>query len=133
MKIEILIEDFTKELKENQQAIKKTIEKLDTSEAKDEAIHEKVRLNIYEIFETVFNASVKKVYGLQFSDDEALYERLSEIYLNFFTRIPASWRINYEKAKANEDVYNLFLEELKIDTAERIRDTFTKFYTRQTV
>ena len=133
MKVENLIEYFTKELKENQKNIKKSIEKLDSSEAKDEAIHEKVRLNIYEIFETLFNTSIKKVYGLHLSEDEVLYESLSKTYLEFFTRIPASWRINYEKAKANGDAYNLFLEELKLDTAEKIKDNFTKLYTSQTL
>jgi hypothetical protein len=133
MNISNLIEEFTKELKESQETIKTNIEKLNNAEAKDEAIHEKVKLNIYEIFETVFKTSIKKICGLHLSDDEAQYERLFETYLDFFTRIPASWKINYDKAKANGDVYNQFLEELKIDTAENIKETFIKSYRKQTV
>lgn len=119
--IEKLKENYFKELQQKEEKCKAKIHELTAAGAVDEANLEKVRLNIYDIFSKMFAASLRKVDG---TDIEKLYVS----YLEFFDKIPSNWRENYQKAKEHGAVTEYVIEELKLQTADEIKELFMKHY-----
>lgn len=84
----------------------------------DEAVFEKVKSNIYDIFRTVLSVAVKTC-----ADDP---EALKDFFLLRLARIPADWVAAYEKAAAHGDAKKMHLERLKLDTVAQIEAKFTE-------
>lgn len=82
----------------------------------DEANHEKIKLNVYDIFLKMFNLSLKKAHS------EA---DVKTMYLNFHRNIPRNWHIARDKAKKHDSI-DVYTEDIKIETAEKIRAFFLK-------
>lgn len=69
------------------------ITELREQERGDEANLEKVRLNIYDIFLTMFEVSLK-------SSSDA--KKVGEAFLQKLDIIPKNWRVSYKKAENSE-------------------------------
>lgn len=90
--------------------------RLVAEERGDEAVFEKIRANVYDIFRTVFSVAVQTCK----EDGEALkcfFDKRLE-------QIPTSWVAAYEKAKQHDHTVNMQIEKIKLDTIDEIRDTF---------
>ena len=93
---------------------------LSADERGDEAVNEKVRANIYDVFRTVLSAAVKGGRG----DAKAVR--------NFFSErlevIPAGWVASYEKAREHDDAVKMQIEKIKLDAVAEIREYFSKVW-----
>lgn len=86
----------------------------------DEAVFQKIRSNIYDIFHTVLSA------GVRVCEDDAA--ALGEFFRQRIQQIPQSWESAREKASAYGDSEKMHLEQLKLDTARQIRDKFESIW-----
>lgn len=86
----------------------------------DEAVFEKIRSNIYDVFRTVLSVAVKTGSG----DENAVK--------TFFTQraeqIPAGWAAALEKAKEHNDTVRIQTEQIKLDTVHEIREAFARIW-----
>ena len=93
---------------------------LSADERGDEAVNEKVRANIYDVFRTVLSAAVKAGRG----DAKAVRSFFSER----LEVIPAGWTASYEKAREHDDAVKMQIEKIKLDAVEEIREYFSKVW-----
>lgn len=112
-------------MKEYLKYLEDSVEKLHCEEAelaathrKDEANLMKIRINIYGICKTVFEAISRQEAG----------EQLKEKYLAKLEEISRNWEISREKAKQHEDVEKVVTETIKLETVEKIKERFNKIW-----
>lgn len=86
----------------------------------DEAIFEKVKANIYDVFRTVLSVAVKTGNG-NADAVKAFFVQRSE-------QIPAGWAAALEKAKEHNDPVRMQTEQIKLDTVHEIREEFAKIW-----
>ena len=79
----------------------------------DEAIFEKIRMNVYGIFRSVYNAGEKPSGGNQEKQLDFLYVRLEKIL--------SDWEAAYENAMLHVDSEKAHIERLKLDTVTEIK------------
>ncbi len=96
--------------------------KLINDNRNDEANHEKVKTNVYQIFKTVFQTITKQKTLEQ--------EDIKKLFLEKTETIPANWKTSLESAKTFQDVEKILIEEIKLQTLEEIRNTFLKIWER---
>lgn len=94
--------------------------KLIADERKDEAVFEKIRANVYNIFRTILGVAVGNC-----GED---LEKLRDFFLKQIDHIPASWRASYETAKQHDDTAKVQIEEIKLAVVQEIRAEFTKIW-----
>ncbi len=82
----------------------------------DEGVFENIRMNIYEIFQTLFLAAEKNSGGNKLA--------LQKDFLQKLDRVPENWRLSYEKAKEHGDVKKMHIEGIKLETAQEVREIF---------
>lgn len=81
---------------------------LTADDRSDEAVFEKIRANVYEIFASVLTASQKA------ADPAAFFRaRLADI--------PASWEASLEKARSHGDEARAHTETVKLEVVQAIR------------
>lgn len=95
--------------------------KLKEDERADEALIEKIRANIADIFLTVFNVSYRQTAAAK-GDAAMLIDKFNE----FFVKLPSPWKESLTEAKENDDFETIYKEEAKIAMAERIQREFEK-------
>jgi hypothetical protein len=96
-------------------------DKLKKDNRADEALIEKIRGNIADIFLTVFEVSYKQTEAAG-GDTQMLINKFSD----FFIKIPAPWRASLDDAKEEDDFETIYKEEAKLAMAERIQTEFKK-------
>lgn len=79
----------------------------------DEAVFQKIRLNVFDIFRTVTEAGCK-VCG----EDS---EKLRELLLERLEQIPANWKKAHDAAVQHGNSEKAHIEQLKLDAAAAIR------------
>ena len=101
---------------EKKVAIKSLLE----NHCKDDATFKQVELNIIEIFEKMFEISVKK------SHEDAIHPRdtLKVTFLAFFDKIPLNWHAQREKSQQFDDSPTKYIETLKIEQANAMKHKF---------
>lgn len=103
-------------------------EEYKADQRKDEADFERIKVNIYEVFRTLFLSDVKKLEGKNLEEDK--YDNtLYNNYLNRFDTIPANWRASLSRAKEHGDATTQVIEETKLAAAEEIKNQFIKMFT----
>ncbi len=123
---EAFIIKFQEELRDAIKGCREKEEELSTEGAQDEAVMEKIKLNITDIFHKMFLLSLKRVNVLQ----PAPFSQLKEAYLPFFTRIPASWKEKAQKDKEYNRVLEGIIEEIKLKRAREIEARFIDLMTK---
>ena len=103
---------------------KKQIQLLKQEDKDDEANLEKIKLNIYGIYETLIKASEKKALHNKQLEGQEKVDSFCEDFLASFDKIPANWRINYEKAKEYNNVIEFVIEENKLSVSEQLKNHF---------
>lgn len=84
----------------------------------DEAVFEKIRANVYDIFKTVY-AAAQRIQG-------AGPEKTHIFFLQKLEDIPANWHASLGKAREYGDEDKIHLEQLKLETAERIKAEYLR-------
>ena len=104
-------------LKEEQTRIAGEIQTLESQHCQDDANLLKIRLNIFEVFETVAEADEK-----QCTDWTAFCAR----YEPRFETLTAPWRSRLASAVRNSDTKTRLIEEIKLSTAQKLKEVFEK-------
>ncbi|QNO15079.1 hypothetical protein HYG86_10040 [Alkalicella caledoniensis] len=127
---ERLKKSFLEEIQGKTMVSKARAKDLLDEERQDEANFEKIKTNVYDIFEKMFNISYKNIYSAknQANTDREKYQLLEVEFLKFLEKIPAPWKQKAIKDKEHGLIEDLIIEELKISTAEEIRDLFQHKY-----
>lgn len=87
----------------------------------DEAKFALIEANIVDVFDQMFAVSYKKN-----ATQSAWQNGLKETYLGFFDKIPNNWKINLEECKAHGLDEEVFIETLKLNRADAIKEAFLK-------
>lgn len=125
-KLSELKETYLREL-EALKAISREKEKeLFMDNKSDEANFEKIKVNIFEIFTTLFHAEIKKGGSFRPEDEAAKYEEFCKKYLITFVRIPEAWRKKLDYADKHDLPAEKAVEEIKLETADAVKDLFIK-------
>lgn len=95
-------------------------EALHSDGREDEAVFEKIRSNIYDIFRTVLSAGVKACG----EDTQAL----GTFFHQRLLQIPQSWEASYHRAREHGDTEKMHLEQIKLDAAHQIREKFESLW-----
>jgi len=82
----------------------------------DESKFEKIKENVIDIYLKMINVSVKQ------SNQEL--DKFIKVYSQYFERIPKNWITNLEKARQENDFEEVFIEELKLETMNKIKRIF---------
>ena len=101
------IDDMIAQLKVEEQ-------ELIATDRKDEANFFRIKMNIYDICKTVYIVSEKRFNG----------NALREEYLRQLTRLHENWKISYNKAKENNDVQKIVIEETKLAVLQQIKEKY---------
>lgn len=106
-------------LEERMQNCRERAAELEKDFRKDEAVFEKVRENVYDIFKTVWTVAEK-----QHGADEMAVRTFFESRL---TQIPSSWEASLEKAQQHGDEEKILMEEIKLAVICDIRAAFDQY------
>ncbi len=95
--------------------------------ANDEAVLENIKVNVgdifYKMFNISYNNSCKKV-----EPAEVELKKLYTSYLAFFDKIPAPWKEKLKKDKEYNMMEEYYKEQLKLETADKIKNLFIEYY-----
>ena len=94
--------------------------KLIADERKDEAVFEKIRANVYNIF--------RSILGVALHTNEEDTEKIRDFFMKRIDQIPTSWSASYETAKQHDDTAKVQIEEIKLAVVQEIRAEFTKIW-----
>lgn len=126
MKVKAVKEKLFHELTLMENQTKENIERLKSEDRSDEAVFERVKLNIYDIYRKMFEASQMKVQNQ--ADDKQVETLFKAAFLHYFEVIPKNWFESLEEAKANDDFEKVHIEEVKIKTMEQIKTLFESLW-----
>ena len=87
---------------------------------KDEAVFEKIRANVYNIFRTIIGVAVQTC-----GED---LEKIRDFFWKRIDQIPAGWKASYEAAKQHDDAEKVQIEEIKLAVVQEIRAEFAKIW-----
>ncbi len=103
--------EFTAFLEGCAESCREQIKQLSSDGREDEAVFAKIKLNVYDIFKTVFNT---------LGEGEKFTQKLHEI--------PAAWQLSLEKASAHGDDAKVHIESIKLEAAREIEDKFKEIW-----
>lgn len=86
----------------------------------DEAIFEKVKANVYDIFRTVLSVAVQSGKGEP--------DAVRHFFVQKTEQIPAGWVTAYEKAEQHNDAARMRLEQIKLDVIGEIKNNFARIW-----
>ena len=89
-------------------------------ERKDEAVFEKIRANVYNIFRSIFGVAVNT------RGEDA--DKVRDFFMKQIDHIPASWNASYDAAKQHNDTTKAQIEEIKLAVVQEIKTEFTKIW-----
>ena len=122
--IETLINQYTEILNKRKEECKLSCEELINDNCKDEADLEKIKLNIYDVFNTLIGATQKQILAKKDIDENVRYNAFCQAYLQTFDKIPQSWRVKLDKAKENNNIIEIVIEESKLNAANELKNIF---------
>lgn len=102
-------------LAEEKAGITGEIQRLETQNCFDDANMLKIRLNIFDVFETVASADEKQC---------DTWEAFCQRYVPRFESLTAPWNAKLASAVRNSDTKTRFIEEIKLSAAKRIHEKF---------
>lgn len=110
-------EKFISYLEQERESCMAQEQRLIAEERKDEANLCKVEANIYDIFKTLYQVSLREEP-----------EKQKEFFLHKAKTIPANWQKSYEAAKEHQDVQKILIEETKLAVVRKIMDNFQRLW-----
>lgn len=131
--------------KEYLQVLEGYIQQLKVNEAnfrmngdKEALVREKVKANVVDIFQKMFTVSYNNVYVKRQIPDFVKYEeaygekeqRLYAAYMDYFEKIPRSWREKAEKDKKFGRIAEYETEQIKLQLADEVQSLFIEHFHR---
>lgn len=95
-------------------------QELEADQRTDEAVFEKIKSNVYDIFRTILNVALKNSRGDEAEAAHFFHQKLEQL--------PAAWAAAQDKARQHGDAVQLRLEEVKLDTAAEIGRRFDEIW-----
>lgn len=89
------------------------------------------KLDVYDIFTTMLNASMLKVTINKTIKPEERKKKFCDDYLLQFIIMPKEWRINYASAVERKDEEEIESCEIKLGTANKIRAAFLELMNKE--
>jgi len=86
----------------------------------DEAVFERIRANIFDIFRKMLRVGIRQSGG----DGGAV----KSFFLEKLEQIPGSWHDSRDKAEQHSDVEKLQIENVKLEAVKEIRDEFERIW-----
>lgn len=114
--MEMKLEGFAAWIKEQIEKCEKEQKILFEDDRADEAVFERIKANVYDIFSTILSVGVKAGKGD--------LNEVKRFFLAKTEQIPANWRESYEKAKEQDDAEKMQIEAIKLETIKRIKEKF---------
>lgn len=108
-------EQFETYFDEKIAACQAAVTSLNADNRTDEAVFEKIRMNVYGIFRSICQTSAKI--------NENDTAKTCDFLLFQLEKIPSTWKSAYENAEKHGDTGRMHIEQLKLETAEEIRRT----------
>lgn len=121
-----LKETYLKEMDLLKESCLMKMKELQKDDKTDEANFEKIKANIFDIFIILFQGEVKKFNTEAELKDQDKYTLFCSNYLNRFDTVPKAWRMRLDYADKNGLITEKVVEELKLETADIIKDIFMK-------
>lgn len=121
-----LKETYLKEMDLLKESCLMKMKELQKDDKTDEANFEKIKANIFDIFIILFQGEVKKFNTEAELKDQDKYTLFCSYYLNRFDTVPKAWRMRLDYADKNGLITEKVVEELKLETADIIKDIFMK-------
>ncbi len=109
--------EFEAFLQERISCCTKKSQALFKDDRKDEAVFEKVRANVYDIFKTVFSVAAKNEKDAQAAET---------FFLAKLEQIPSAWVQSLEQAQQHGDSQKAHIETIKLDAVREIREKFAQ-------
>ena len=106
-------------IKEKKQECTNRISTLIQDSRQDEANLVKAKLNIYEVFETLYHATKKQAKN---------EEEFIIMYQKRFEIIPESWKTRLKLAREYDDVSTIIIEEIKLGVVEELQEQFLQMF-----
>ena len=126
---EELKEEYTKNITELTNTLKKNAKRLFIEGSEDEAILENIKVNVVDIFYKMFQVSYNKTCK-NVEQQAVELDKLKTAYLEFFHKIPTAWLENMGKAKENNLMVEYYKEQIKLETVGVIKELFMEHYNR---
>lgn len=124
-----LKENYLNEIKVMKRDYRENAKRLTAEGAEDEAILESIKINIIDIFTTMFNISFNKVYS-NIEDEKDQIKKFKEEYFKFFEKIPGSWHVKMVRDKENNMMEEYYKEKIKLEVADEMKNIFIKYYNK---
>ena len=124
---EQLKEEYLIELSALKNKYKEKAGRLAEEGSGDESMLETIKVNICDIFSTVFNVSYKKSCR---NGEASELGKLAEVYFDFFDKIPTPWKEKMVKDKEHNMMEEYYKEQIKLETADKVKNLFIKHYGR---
>ena len=86
----------------------------------DEAVFVKIRLNVFDIFHTVFSAGERAA-----GENE---ENLAAFFRDRLVQIPLSWKTALEKSEQHHNMEAAHIESIKLDVVRQIDEAFCRIW-----
>ena len=96
--------------------VEKEAAALEQDNRRDEAAFAKIRLNVYDIFRTVFTVALSSA-----GEDKS---KAADFFLTKLEQIPKNWHTSLELARQHGNDTKAHIEQIKLDTAAEIRSMF---------
>lgn len=93
----------------------------------DEAKFARIQLNIIDVFEKMYQASVKRAGAISPSASPTGINELTpvfEAYLGYFEKLPMSWKENLAACERHNSHEEAHIERLKLEQADAVRALF---------
>ncbi len=126
---EQLKEEYLRELGALMDEYNESSKRKIAEDSEDEAVFEAIKANICDIFHKVFIVSYNKACRDTGAADVKL-AKLSEVYLDFFFKIPAPWKEKMVKDIEHGMMEECYKEQIKLEMADSIKGLFIKYYDR---
>jgi len=97
--------------------------KLLNDDRNDEATFEKIKANIYEIFQKMLSLAIRKS-----GENE---RAIRAFFLEKLEQIPATWTVSYEKAVMHGDTETMHIEKIKLDVVQEIKVACSSIWEEQ--
>lgn len=99
---------------------RKLVQELTSDDRADEAVFAKVKMNVYDIFNTIFSVAVKT----SGQDDQ----KIVQFFLLRIQQIPQSWRTALTNAEQHGETEKAHIERIKLDVVAEIQKEFERIW-----
>jgi hypothetical protein len=118
------ITNYRKLMEEEKERINYRVNHLQKDNREDEAVFEKIRLNVYNIFLSCLQVSITKLAKGRTADDSNNLTQLKTEYLSCLERISKPWKEKLSFAENHEITEEKIIETIKLETASTIKTLF---------